>query len=194
MHKRQDDILITSKEGGAPMTFGEKLQVLRKKQGWTQEELAAKIAVSRQALSKWELGAAIPDTENVLQISKLFGVSTDYLLNDEYDSDNDIPAVQTKSEALTKRYSGMMYAIIGSIVSAISAAAVLIMAILASTSSATISNPSAEADGLATVKTGLPAFLELNNIGWLFALCVILFFVGIFIVAFPKLQSRRKNS
>lgn len=176
------------------MTFGEKLQVLRKKQGWTQEELAAKIAVSRQALSKWELGAAIPDTENVLQISKLFGVSTDYLLNDEYDSDNDIPAVQTKSEALTKRYSGMMYAIIGSIVSAISAAAVLIMAILASTSSATISNPSAEADGLATVKTGLPAFLELNNIGWLFALCVILFFVGIFIVVFPKLQSRRKNS
>lgn len=176
------------------MTFGEKLQALRKKQGWTQEELAAKITVSRQALSKWELGAAIPDTENVLQISKLFGVSTDYLLNDEYDSDNDIPAVQTKSEILTKRYSGMMYAIIGSIVSAIGAAGVLIMAIWGSTSSATISNPSAEADGLATVKTGLPAFLELNNIGWLFALCVILFFVGIFIVVFPKLQSRRKNS
>ena len=193
MHKRQDDILITSKEGGAPMKFGEKLQALRKKQGWTQEELAAKITVSRQALSKWELGAAIPDTENVLQISKLFGVSTDYLLNDEYDSDNDIPAVQTKSEILTKRYSGMMYAIIGSIISAIGAAGVLIMAIWGSTSSATISNPSAEADGLATVKTGLPAFLELNNIGWLFALCVILFFVGIFIVVFPKLQSRRKK-
>lgn len=103
------------------MTFGEKLQALRKKHGWTQEELAAKITVSRQALSKWELGAAIPDTENVLQISKLFGVSTDYLLNDEYDSDNDIPAVQAKSEALTKRYSGMMYAIIGSIVSVIGA-------------------------------------------------------------------------
>lgn len=175
------------------MTFGEKIQALRKKHGWTQEELAAKITVSRQALSKWELGAAIPDTENVLQISKLFGVSTDYLLNDEYDSDNDIPAVQAKSEALTKRYSGMMYAIIGSIVSVIGAVGVLIMAIWGSISSAIISYPSAEADGLATVKTGLPAFLELNNIGWLFALCVILVFIGIFIVVFPKLQSHRKK-
>ena len=176
------------------MTFGEKLQALRKKQGWTQEELAAKITVSRQALSKWELGAAIPDTENVLQISKLFGVSTDYLLNDEYDVDNDIPAVQTKSEALTKRDFEMMYAVIGGIVSAIGAAGVLIMAIWGSTSSATIiSNPSAEVDGLATVKTGLPAFLKLNNIGWLFALCVVLFFIGIFIVVFPKLQSYQKK-
>ncbi len=175
------------------MTFGEKLQALRKKQGWTQEELAAKITVSRQALSKWESGAAIPDTENVLQISKLFGVSTDYLLNDEYDSDNDIPAVQTKSEALTKRYSGIMYVAIGGIVSAIGATGVLIMAILGSISSAIISYPSAEENGLATVKTGLPAFLELNNIGWLFALCIILFFVGIFIVVFSKLQKHLKK-
>ncbi len=84
------------------MKFGEKLQSLRKKQGWTQEELAAKITVSRQALSKWELGTAMPDTENVLQISKVFGVSTDYLLNDEFESDDDIPAVQVKSDVLTK--------------------------------------------------------------------------------------------
>ena len=175
------------------MTFGEKLQALRKKQGWTQEELAAKITVSRQALSKWELGVTIPDTENVLQISKLFGVSTDYLLNDEYDSDNDIPAVQTKSEALTKRYSGMMYAVIGGVISAIGAAGVLIIAVLGSISSVTTSYPSGEEDGLATVKTGLPAFLELNNVGWLFALCVILFFVGIFIVVFPKYQKHLKK-
>lgn len=148
---------------------------------------------SEEALSKWELGAAIPDTENVLQISKLFGVSIDYLLNDEYDSDNDIPAVQTKSEVLTKRYSGILYSVIGGIVSAIGAAGVLIMAILGSIGSATISNPSAETDGLATVKTGLPAFLELNNIGWLFALCIILFFVGISIVVFSKLQAHRKK-
>lgn len=175
------------------MTFGEKLQALRKKQGWTQEKLTAKIMVSRQALSKWESGAAIPDTENVLQISKLFSVSTDYLLNDEYDVDNDIPAVQTKSKALTKRGSERMYAVIGGIVSAIGAAGVLIMAIWGSISSATISNPSAEADGLATIKTGLPAFLKLNNIGWLFALCVVLFFIGIFIVVFSKLQSYQKK-
>lgn len=59
------------------MTFGEKLQLLRKGRGWSQERLAEEIPISRQAVSKWESGAAMPDTENVLRISQLFGVSTD---------------------------------------------------------------------------------------------------------------------
>ena len=62
------------------MEFGEKLQMLRKARGWSQEELAQQINVSRQALSKWESGASIADTENVVALSRLFGVSTDYLL------------------------------------------------------------------------------------------------------------------
>jgi len=62
------------------MEFGEKLQMLRKARGWSQEELAQRINVSRQALSKWESGASIADTENVVALSRLFGVSTDYLL------------------------------------------------------------------------------------------------------------------
>lgn len=173
------------------MKFGEKLQCLRKQQGWTQEELAAKITVSRQALSKWELGTAIPDTENVLQISKLFGVSTDYLLNDEFESDEDIPAVQVKSDILRKKYTGVIYTVIGGIISVISAISLLIMGILSSIYPAELSYPSAEADGMATVKTGLPAFLELNNIGWLFVLCIILLFVGIFIAIYPKLRLHR---
>ncbi len=65
------------------MTFGEKLQALRKARGWSQEELAQRINVSRQALSKWESGASVPDTENVVALSRLFGVPTDYLLLDE---------------------------------------------------------------------------------------------------------------
>ena len=65
------------------MEFGEKLQMLRKARGWSQEELAQQINVSRQALSKWESGASIADTENVIAISRLFGVSTDYLLLEE---------------------------------------------------------------------------------------------------------------
>ena len=62
------------------MEFGEKLQMLRKARGWSQEELAQQINVSRQALSKWESGASIADTANVIALSRLFGVSTDYLL------------------------------------------------------------------------------------------------------------------
>ena len=65
------------------MEFGEKLQMLRKARGWSQEELAQQINVSRQALSKWESGASIADTENVVALSRLFGVSTDYLLLEE---------------------------------------------------------------------------------------------------------------
>ncbi len=65
------------------MQFGEKLQLLRKARGWSQEELAQQINVSRQALSKWESGAAVADTENVIALSRLFGVSTDYLLLSE---------------------------------------------------------------------------------------------------------------
>ena len=86
------------------MTFGEKLQQLRRERGWSQEELAAHIPISRQAISKWESGAAMPDTENVVAISRLFGVSTDYLLHDDYAGDQDIPAVKDREAALKKRH------------------------------------------------------------------------------------------
>ena len=85
------------------MTFGEKLQALRKSRGWSQEQLAERIAVSRQAVSKWESEAAVPDTENVVELSKLFGVSTDYLLHDDYTGDADIPAVKHREEELKKK-------------------------------------------------------------------------------------------
>ena len=86
------------------MTFGEKLQQLRREQGWSQEELAARIPISRQAVSKWESGTAMPDTENVVAISRLFGVSTDYLLHDDYAGDQDIPAVKDREATLQKRH------------------------------------------------------------------------------------------
>lgn len=64
------------------MTFGEKLKFLRKQKGFSQERLSQQLTVSRQAISKWELGESLPDTENVIQLSKLFSVSIDFLLND----------------------------------------------------------------------------------------------------------------
>ena len=65
---------------------------------WSQEDLAERLNVSRQAISRWENGTALPDAQNILQISKLFNVTTDYLLNDDYESDNDIPLVQAAIE------------------------------------------------------------------------------------------------
>ena len=65
------------------MILADKIITERKKNGWTQEELAEKLGVTRQSISKWEGAQSVPDLERVLQLSKIFGVSTDYLLKDE---------------------------------------------------------------------------------------------------------------
>ena len=59
-----------------------KLVSLRKQKGITQMELAEKLNVSRQAISRWEVGSAVPTTDNLKVLSELYGVSIDYLLND----------------------------------------------------------------------------------------------------------------
>lgn len=65
------------------MILADKIIEERKKNGWSQEELASKLGVSRQAVSKWESAGSIPDLKRILQMSELFGVTTDYLLKDE---------------------------------------------------------------------------------------------------------------
>ena len=80
------------------MKLPDKIIKHRKANGWSQEDFAEKLNVSRQAISRWENGTALPDAQNILQISKLFQVTTDYLLNDDYESDRDIPAVKTATE------------------------------------------------------------------------------------------------
>ena len=80
------------------MTFSEKIINLRKAHGWSQEDFAEKLNVSRQAISRWENDGAFPDALNILQISKLFGVTADYLLNDDYTSDKDIPVVKNATQ------------------------------------------------------------------------------------------------
>ncbi len=65
------------------MEFYQKLQKLRKASGMSQEEMAAQLNVSRQAVSKWENGQGFPETDKLIQISNMFNVSTDYLLKEE---------------------------------------------------------------------------------------------------------------
>ena len=73
------------------MKLSDKLIELRKEQGWSQEEFAEKLEVSRQAVSRWENETALPDAQNILRISRLFGVSADYLLNDDYEKEQSTP-------------------------------------------------------------------------------------------------------
>jgi len=68
------------------MILADKILSLRKNNGWSQEELAEKMNVSRQSVSKWESAAAIPDINRILEMAKLFGVTTDYLLKDDLET------------------------------------------------------------------------------------------------------------
>ena len=68
------------------MIFADKIIDLRKKNGWSQEELAELLDVSRQSISKWEGAQSIPDMNRIIKMSEIFGVSTDYLLKDEIDA------------------------------------------------------------------------------------------------------------
>lgn len=70
------------------MNFGDKLYNLRVRYDYSQEYLAEQIGVSRQAVSKWELGATLPDTEKLIAISEFFNVSVDYLLKNTEDVGN----------------------------------------------------------------------------------------------------------
>lgn len=69
------------------MILADKLILLRKKSGMSQEELAEKMNVSRQAVSKWEGAQSIPDLDKILQLSELYGVTTDYLLKDSVEAE-----------------------------------------------------------------------------------------------------------
>lgn len=83
------------------MTFAENLKMLRKQAGMSQEQLAEKIGVSRQAVTKWETGAGIPDIENIMAISTLFDISIDDLLSNKSGSKK-LPETEYLYESVTE--------------------------------------------------------------------------------------------
>ncbi|MDE6659025.1 MAG: helix-turn-helix domain-containing protein [Eubacterium sp.] len=80
------------------MIFADKLIQLRKQKGWSQEELAEKLDVTRQSVSKWESAQSVPDLERILQISEMFDVSLDYLLKENNDKSKAIADVEGNAE------------------------------------------------------------------------------------------------
>ncbi len=91
------------------MILADKILNLRKSNGWSQEELAEKLNVSRQSISKWESAAAIPDINRILDLAKIFGVTTDYLLKDdledlEYSENDDLNSAPRVSLSQMNEY------------------------------------------------------------------------------------------
>lgn len=83
------------------MILADKILNLRKKNGWSQEELAEQMNVSRQSVSKWESAQSIPDLDKILQLSKIFGVSTDYLIKDEIELEEKLDIVDDYQDVKT---------------------------------------------------------------------------------------------
>ena len=84
------------------MILADKIILLRKKAGWSQEELAAQLGVTRQSVSKWEGAQSVPDMDKVVQMSRLFGVTTDYLLKDEIEEPAPSEATDVSEGALRR--------------------------------------------------------------------------------------------
>lgn len=91
--------------------LSEKLFKLRKNSGLSQEQLAEQLNVSRQAISKWESGTAVPESEKLVAISNYFGVSVDYLLKD--DEEGKKKATDSEIEEKTKMVAGITICIAG---------------------------------------------------------------------------------
>lgn len=88
------------------MILADKIITLRKQNGWSQEELAERVGISRQSVSKWESGMSIPDLDKIIKLSSIFGVSTDYLLKDEVET-----TVYTETEDDRAQVSGRVVSV-----------------------------------------------------------------------------------
>lgn len=109
------------------MTLSEKILRLRTARGLSQGELAEKLEVSRQSVSKWETGQSTPDVDKIIKLADLFGVTTDYLLREQREEEpqpqeQDIPMVRTDVKKLDGvRVCGIVLAFLGLLLTALAA-------------------------------------------------------------------------
>lgn len=158
--------------GGASMGIGEKIQRMRKKCDWSQEELAERIGVSRQAVGRWESGAAKPDADKIILLCSVFQISADDLLMDKPSEKSESGITDTaKRRRLTRDQ------ISGIISLAISAVVMMILTILS------VRNPvfhtHVDAAGVENHYSGLSAYIISHGLEWMVFLTMILAGVGL---------------
>ena len=94
------------------MRLADKITALRKKAGWSQEELAEQLGVTRQSVSKWEGAQSVPDMDKVVQMSRLFGVTTDFLLKDELSEEEDYTRENKAKSPVIGAVSGIYWLLV----------------------------------------------------------------------------------
>ena len=92
--------------------MADKITALRKKAGWSQEELAEQLGVTRQSVSKWEGAQSVPDMDKVVQMSRLFGVTTDFLLKDELSEEEDYTRENKAKSPVIGAVSGIYWLLV----------------------------------------------------------------------------------
>ena len=163
------------------MTFSEKLIRLRRREGLSQEALAEVLGVSRQAVSRWEQGTALPDGGKLLPCARHFGVSVDWLLDDAQDWEAQAaPAAPGKARSLA-------WTIGGGVLTGLSLLGLLVMGILSSVFPAVYTEAPLGANWIRSY-AGLSGFLKVHRLEWLFALCLMTAAVGLWILLRPRLR------
>ena len=177
------------------MTFGEKLTRLRKREGLSQEALAERLEVSRQAVSRWEQNAALPDAAKLLPCARLFRVEVEWLLDEtrgwEDQTQSAEPAQRTETPAA---HGNRPWYIAGGIVTGAGALGLLAMGILSAVFPAVVSEAPVGAKWVHGY-TGLAGFLKMHGVEWLFALWAAVALAGLWLLAQPSVRKEnQKNS
>lgn len=155
------------------MTFGETLIALRKSKGLSQEQLAEKLCLTRQTISKWELNQSSPDISYIIQLSAFFGVSTDYLIKGEQADDS--PPCEPESQPEQTKINDNIYKLCvfaGSIIAGASLIGIIVFVICSAL------NPWGATLGRWYFE-GLLGFLLGTGTLWFFIILTILFTAGI---------------
>lgn len=175
------------------MTFGEKLTRLRKREGLSQEALAERLGVSRQAVSRWEQSTALPDAAKLLPCARLFRVEVEWLLDDARGWEDQAQSAEPAQETETRAAHGdRRWYIAGGIVTGAGALGLVVMGILSAAFPAVVSEAPIGADWV-HVYTGLAGFLKLHGVEWLFTLWAAAALAGLWLLAQPALRRREKR-
>lgn len=167
------------------MLFKENLRYLRKSNNMSQEDLANKLSVSRQAVSRWETGDTMPDAEMLIKLSELFNASTDSLLKEDM-------SAQINSKYGTFENNFRVCRITGVFLLAFSCLTLLCLGILSSVFPAyKLFAINGGADEL--YKANLFTFLDEHNLMWLFAMMILILIIGCLLIFSEKLKAIVKN-
>ncbi len=145
--------------------LSEKIYSLRRRSGLSQEQLAEQVGVSRQAISKWESGLSTPELENLLALSRCFGITVDQLTSEDSDPlphGKDLPADHPPSRKRSLRW-GLGLCLGGTAGLAAVGLAMILQPALAS-------------------RISQSSVVTINGIGWLFLACILAMVTGIFLM------------